>query len=261
MEARCQRARESAASSTSPRARSRCSRPTHAGAAPRAATNSPAATRSLRGGRHSARATGLPRGRDRIAPPRRGAARQKGADVRAHGSARTSGVHVKIGRGAAGVGDLAGPWRTGGRRRVAVNDCRGRRLWASRPMRTASPRWRRRWSRRRCPPTPASGVTARASDVYGLRVRQLAEGHRAWRFAHPVASGPEAKLRAHTIRPHATAHASKTRSMKHFVRSGPPRPGPHRRCRPPAPSSCADWAAAKRQSCRWPGTARLASSK
>ena len=68
-----------AASTKSHRSRMVAARHRHAGAAPRSAATSPAATRGLRGGRHSARAAGLPRGRDRIAPPRRGAARQAGA--------------------------------------------------------------------------------------------------------------------------------------------------------------------------------------
>ena len=209
--------RPSSAASRSPRARSRCSPPKRRRSA-RAA--GPAA--ALSGGRLRSRSRGLPRGRDpnRAASARRCSTRRRRCACAPAVLATNLGVHVKIGRERALVGDLAGPWRTGGRRRGG-----GERLPRPAPVgrqdRTngIAKWWRRRWSRKANaqPSTPAFRHGAHASDdgpscsAAGRRASSLA-------LRHPVAGGPRPSCVPHGVRPHAAARR-RNRSMKHFVRS------------------------------------------
>ncbi len=131
------------------------------------------------------------------------------------------GVHVKIGRENALV------WVTSLDRgapvagaEVAVNDCRGQRLWAGKTDANGIAKVAQALVEEgECPADAGFFVTARASDDMAFVFSSWQKGIEPWRFAHPVASGPEAELRAHTVFDRTLLRAGETVSMKHFVRS------------------------------------------
>lgn len=136
------------------------------------------------------------------------------------------GVHVKVGRDNALVWvtslDRAKPVANA---EVAVNDCRGKRLWAGRSDAHGIARVERALEEAGdCPADSGFFVTARATDAKGVADMAFVfsswqKGIEPWRFAHPIASGPEADIVAHTVFDRTLLRAGETVSMKHFVRS------------------------------------------
>ncbi len=136
------------------------------------------------------------------------------------------GVHVKIGRENALV------WVTSLDRgtpvagaQVAVNDCRGQRLWGGSTDANGLAKVPQALSEAgECPADAGFFVTARQVDAKGAADMAFVfsswqKGIEPWRFAHPVASGPEPELRAHTVFDRTLLRAGETVAMKHFVRT------------------------------------------
>ena len=114
---------------------------------------------------------------------------------------------------------------------VAVNDCRGKRLWAGRtdaqglapvPLALELPDGRDT----RCEGEYGFFVTARKADGQGGQgVQDTAfvfsswnRGIESWRFNQPTARGAEPDARAHTVLDRSLLRAGETVSMKHFFR-------------------------------------------
>ncbi|MFT3663710.1 alpha-2-macroglobulin family protein [Piscinibacter sp.] len=140
--------------------------------------------------------------------------------VRSAVLATNLGVHVKIGRENALV------WVTSLDRgkpvadaEVAVNDCRGARLWAGRSDASGIARVERALAEQGdCPADGGFFVTARSGADMAFVFSSWQKGIEPWRFAHPTASGPQAETVAHTVFDRTLLRAGETVAMKHFVR-------------------------------------------
>ncbi|WP_251971848.1 alpha-2-macroglobulin family protein [Sphaerotilus microaerophilus] len=152
------------------------------------------------------------------------------------------GVHFKRGRSSSLVWvstlDRARPVEGA---EVAVNDCRGQRLWAGRTDAAGLARIPRGFADEvdseagpRCIGEAAYFVTARKAQPSSgggsadgsAVVTDLAfvfshwnRGIETWRFNHPTASGTESDLRVHTLLDRSLLRAGDTVSMKHLVRA------------------------------------------
>ena len=144
----------------------------------------------VRGRRHPARRAGLPRRRDRVAPPRPVAARQARADVRAHRRSRHQPRRPLQARPREQrrLGDDARPRQAGRRRRrsssTTATASRSGTAGATPRASPSSPRALAP-NPRACVADSGYFVSARSADAQGrrdrrrLRLQQLAEGHRA----------------------------------------------------------------------------------
>ena len=150
------------------------------------------------------------------------------------------GVHFKRGRSSSLVWvstlDRARPVEGA---EVAVNDCRGQRLWAGRTDAAGLARIPRGFADEvdseggpRCIGEAAYFVTARKAKSGGgggdgsAGVTDLAfvfshwnRGIEPWRFNHPTASGTDSDLRVHTLLDRSLLRTGDTISMKHLVRA------------------------------------------
>jgi uncharacterized protein YfaS (alpha-2-macroglobulin family) len=111
---------------------------------------------------------------------------------------------------------------------VAVNDCRGKRLWAGRtdeqgralvPEALSLPSG----PGQRCEGEYGFFVTARAAAPGGARDMAFVfsswnRGIESWRFNHPTARGAQPDSRAHSVLDRSLLRAGETLSMKHFFR-------------------------------------------
>ena len=136
------------------------------------------------------------------------------------------GVHFKLGRenSVVWVTSLDRGQPVGGAE-IAVNDCRGKKLWSGRtdaqglaPVGRALPA-----DAADCPADSGLFVTARKADAKGLMDTSFVfsswqKGIESWRFNVPIASGAEPDVRAATVFDRTLLRAGETVSMKHFVR-------------------------------------------
>jgi alpha-2-macroglobulin len=106
---------------------------------------------------------------------------------------------------------------------VAVNDCRGQRLWAGKtdaqglapvPKALELPRG----NGQRCEGEYGFFVTARQADDTAFVFSNWNRGIESWRFNVPTARGAEPDARAHTVLDRSLLRAGETVSMKHFFR-------------------------------------------
>ncbi|WP_349745182.1 alpha-2-macroglobulin family protein [Roseateles cavernae] len=104
---------------------------------------------------------------------------------------------------------------------VAVNDCRGQRLWAGKtdgqglatvPQALEMPRGQR------CEGEYGFFVTARKAEDMAFVFSNWNRGIESWRFNVPTARGAAADARAHTVLDRSLLRAGETVSMKHFFR-------------------------------------------
>jgi len=114
---------------------------------------------------------------------------------------------------------------------VAVNDCRGRRLWAGRtdaqglapvPQALELPGYGA-GPDQRCEGEYGFFVTARKPDARGQQDMAFVfsnwnRGIESWRFNVPTARGAAADARAHTVLDRSLLRAGETVAMKHFFR-------------------------------------------
>jgi uncharacterized protein YfaS (alpha-2-macroglobulin family) len=108
---------------------------------------------------------------------------------------------------------------------VAINDCRGGRVWAGRTnadgvatMAQPLPR-----EATRCQGASALMVSARKADSRGVVDMAFVlgdwdRGIESWRFNHPTSRAEAPDLRAHTVFDRTLLRAGETVSMKHFLR-------------------------------------------
>lgn len=110
---------------------------------------------------------------------------------------------------------------------VAVNDCRGKRLWSGRTDANGlarvdkalpAPQWDDK-----CPADAGLFVTARKADERGVAdtaflFSSWSRGIESWRFNQPIARGTTADARAHTVLDRSLLRAGETVAMKHFFR-------------------------------------------
>ncbi len=108
---------------------------------------------------------------------------------------------------------------------VAVNDCRGRRLWTGRTDALGLARVPQVLDPANddCVVEPGLFVTARHADAQGVVDTAFVfsswhEGIEPWRFNLPISRGAEPTLRAHTVFDRTLLRAGETVSMKHFIR-------------------------------------------
>ncbi|MBB4845460.1 uncharacterized protein YfaS (alpha-2-macroglobulin family) [Paucibacter oligotrophus] len=116
---------------------------------------------------------------------------------------------------------------------VAVNDCRGKRLWAGRTDGQGLARIsesldelslkKGRNGKERCEAEYGLFVTARKADAQGQTDMAFVfsnwnKGIESWRFNQPTSSQREPDVRAHTVLDRSLLRAGETVSMKHFFR-------------------------------------------
>ncbi len=111
---------------------------------------------------------------------------------------------------------------------VAVNDCRGRRVWSGRTDAQGLAKVNQPLPAHDCrgdEEGAGSGdfVTARHTDAQGVAdvafvFSDWQKGIEAWRFNLPTNSDGQADLRAHTVFDRTLLRAGETVSMKHFMR-------------------------------------------
>ncbi|MEO8298664.1 MAG: MG2 domain-containing protein [Burkholderiales bacterium] len=109
---------------------------------------------------------------------------------------------------------------------VAINDCRGQRLWSGRTDAQGLARVPRGFDDANgpgCLSEQGYFVTARKAGAGGVTDLSFVfsgwqQGIETWRFNHPTASGTEPELRAHTVFDRTLLRAGETVSMKHLLR-------------------------------------------
>jgi len=103
---------------------------------------------------------------------------------------------------------------------VAVNDCRGQRLWAGRSDAQGLARIPRGFEddSRQCLTDHGYFVSARAGADLAFVFSGWQQGIESWRFNHPTNTEAQADLRAHTVLDRSLLRAGETVSMKHFLR-------------------------------------------
>lgn len=145
------------------------------------------------------------------------------------------GVHFKRGRSSSLVWvttlDRARPVADA---EVAVNDCRGQRLWAGRTDAAGLAHIPRGFAdemepegQPRCIGEPAYFVSARKALPGGGSDLAFVYSHwnrgiEPWRFAHPTWGDAEGGLRVHSLLDRSLLRAGETLSMKHLVRAETP---------------------------------------
>ena len=113
---------------------------------------------------------------------------------------------------------------------VAVNDCRGQRLWSGRTDSQGLARVNQRLAALAgdCLVDQGYFVTARKASVEGpfkgtvdasFVFSHWQKGIESWRFNVPTGYGPWAEARAHTVFDRTLLRAGETVSMKHFLRA------------------------------------------
>ena len=108
---------------------------------------------------------------------------------------------------------------------VAVNDCRGQRLWAGRTDANGLARVDQPLGVRpdECLADPGYFVTARKPTPKGLTDTAFVfsswqKGIEPWRFNVPISNDPQPDVQAHTVFDRTLLRAGETVSMKHFMR-------------------------------------------
>ncbi|NKI94433.1 MG2 domain-containing protein [Rhizobacter sp. SG703] len=107
---------------------------------------------------------------------------------------------------------------------IAVNDCRGHRLWAGRTDASGLARIEQPLERAdECPADTGFFVTARKPTPKGLTDTAFVfsswqKGIETWRFSFPTSNDAQPDVQAHTVFDRTLLRAGETVSMKHFLR-------------------------------------------
>lgn len=108
---------------------------------------------------------------------------------------------------------------------VAVNDCRGQRLWSGTTDANGLARVAQALAMRggECPADAGYFVTARKPTPKGLTDTAFVfsswqKGIETWRFNFPTSNDPQPDMQAHTVFDRTLLRAGETVSMKHFMR-------------------------------------------
>lgn len=131
------------------------------------------------------------------------------------------GVHFKRGRESSLVWvttlDKAKPVANAD---VAVNDCRGQRLWAGRTNAQGVAHIPRGFTDEPANCLTDNGwfVTARLAGDLAFVFSNWQQGIESWRFNHPTSLDAEPDLRVHTVLDRSLLRTGETVSMKHFIR-------------------------------------------